>query len=105
MRTASTSLVTRLSIPAELHPVEEAHRLALRLLEDLRAKAIDDGLADLEGIALTEVEHHVGDDGERREQEGADEDAVRVAVCAMGPVITAALSQASAGQLGRAGSP
>jgi hypothetical protein len=71
--------------PAELHPVEEAHRLALRLLEDLGAQPVDDGLADLEGVALAEVEHRVRHDRQERRSRGAEEIPWR-SPCAIGPL-------------------
>jgi hypothetical protein len=97
MRTASTSLVTRLRILPELHPVEEAHGLALGLGEDVGPQAVHDHLPYLERIALAEMEHHVGDDGQRREGNACRRGCRARLPSRSGPAISLELSTTSAG--------
>ena len=56
----------------EFHAMEEAHRLPLRLREDLGPQPVHHRLADLERIALPEVEEPVGREREHRIPEHAE---------------------------------
>jgi hypothetical protein len=64
-RTASTSLVTRLMMRPSFIRWKKLIGWRCSPGEDVGPQRVDDGLADLERVALPEVEHRVGQDRQR----------------------------------------